>query len=91
MQAKKFVPLFGSETIPRITIWFDKFVEKVSLFTESQLEADIWNTLRKSWQLWTHDRDYDAQKNIFRKLGFDVVGRFVDDRNFSDVDQKKKH
>lgn len=88
-QAKKAVPLFGSESIPGITIRFDKFGEKVGLFNKAQLEEDIWETLRKSWHSWTHDRDYDAKKRIFNKLGFDVVGLFVDYINFSDFDRKK--
>jgi hypothetical protein len=76
-QAKKSAPLFRGESLPCVKIRFDEFGVYAGLFTEDQLGHNIDGTLSKSWKAWTHDRDYDAKKNIFRKLGFDVVGLFV--------------
>lgn len=87
-QAKKSVPLFGTESIPGVKIRFDKFALKIGLVTKADFDDDPWDATCKSWKTWTHDRDYDAKKNIFRKLGFDVVGLFIDCRKFSDFDQR---
>lgn len=81
-QAKKSTPLFGEESIPGVKIRFDKFGTYAGLFTNEQLERDIDDTLSKTWRTWTHRHNYDAKKNIFRRLGFDVIGLFVDPDKF---------